>query len=313
MKLFSQQSISQSATATPLTAISATVLLASVLASPMAMADKNQSQTDQQALMLDVYNADSNSFHVNSTVVYGETEALVIDTGFTRADAYRIAAKVLDSGKTLKTIFISQADPDYYFGAEVLHELFPKAQIITTPAVKAVIEKKLEKKLSFWGPKLGANAPVNPVMPKAYQKNVLTVDGHKIEIRGTEGALAHRPYLWIPGNKAILGNVAVYADLHLWMADAQSDIVVNAWNKQLKEMLALKPKVVVPGHMKSGTALDQQSINYSIQYLKDFQLAKDSSGNSQQLSKQMSAKYPDAGLPIALSIGAKVHMGEMKW
>lgn len=34
-----------------------------------------------------VYNAEAGSFHVNAIVVSGETEALVIDTGFTRADA----------------------------------------------------------------------------------------------------------------------------------------------------------------------------------------------------------------------------------
>ena len=51
----------------------------------------------------------------------------------------------------------------------------------------------------------------------------------------------------------------------------------------------------------------------SIQHIKDFQLAKDSSDNSQQLSKLVSEKYPNAGLPVALSIGAKVHEGEMAW
>jgi len=65
-----------------------------------------------------VANADGNSFHVNAVVVSGKTEALVIDSGFTRADALRVAANVLDSGKTLKTIFISNADPDFYFGAD---------------------------------------------------------------------------------------------------------------------------------------------------------------------------------------------------
>ncbi|MFZ6043805.1 MBL fold metallo-hydrolase, partial [Vibrio natriegens] len=113
-------------------------------------------------LTLDVYNADGNSFHVNSTLVYGEHEAMVVDTGFTKADAMRIAAKVLDSGKELKTIFISQADPDYYFGAEVLHELFPEAKILTTPGVKKAIEENLAGKLTYWGPKMGANAPVHP-------------------------------------------------------------------------------------------------------------------------------------------------------
>lgn len=106
---------------------------------------------------------------------------MVIDTGFTKADAMRIAAKVLDSGKTLKTIFISQADPDYYFGAEALHQQFPDAQIITTPAVQKIIKEKLAGKLAYWGPKLGANAPVKPVIPVAYDKASLELEGHKIE------------------------------------------------------------------------------------------------------------------------------------
>ena len=285
-----------------LTLMAASILLAT-----------NATAAESTPLTLDVYNADKNSFHVNSTLVIGESEVMVIDTGFTKADALRIAAKVLDSGKELKTIFISQADPDYYFGAEVLHTLFPKAQVLSTPEVIEVIEKKLAGKLAFWGPKMGSNAPVEPYLPQAIENNVLTVDGHEIEIRGAQGELAHRPYLWIPSNKAVLGNVAVYGNLHLWMADAQSDSSQKAWVKQLKELQELKPDIVIPGHMKAGTKLDASTISYSQQYLSDFQKAKDSSENSAEVIDKMSASYPDAQLPMALSIGAKVHMGEMKW
>ena len=87
-----------------------------------------------------VYNADANSFHVNAVGVSGKSDAMVIDTGFTRADALRVAANVLDSGKVLKTIFISNADPDFYFGAETLKELFPQARVVTTPAVREKIQ-----------------------------------------------------------------------------------------------------------------------------------------------------------------------------
>ena len=285
-----------------LTLIAASVLLAT-----------NATAAENTPLTLDVYNADKNSFHVNSTLVIGESEVMVVDTGFTKADALRIAAKVLDSGKELKTIFISQADPDYYFGAEVLHALFPKAQVLSTPAVIEVIEKKLAGKLAFWGPKMGSNAPVEPYLPQAIEDNVLTVDGHKIEIRGTQGELAHRPYLWIPSSKTVLGNVAVYGNLHLWMADAQSEGSQKAWVKQLQELQELNPEIVIPGHMKAGTKLDASTISYSQQYLADFQQAKSSSQNSAEVIDKMSASYPDAQLPMALSIGAKVHMGEMKW
>ena len=284
-----------------------TLMTASVLLATITIA------AEKTPLTLDVYNADKNSFHVNSTLVIGESEVMVVDTGFTKADALRIAAKVLDSGKELKTIFISQADPDYYFGAEVLHALFPKAQVLSTPAVIEVIEKKLAGKLAFWGPKMGSNAPVEPYLPQAIEDNALTVDGHKIEIRGTQGELAHRPYLWIPSSKTVLGNVAVYGNVHLWMADAQSEGSQKAWVKQLEELQELNPEIVIPGHMEAGTKLDASTISYSQQYLADFQQAKSSSQNSAEVIDKMSASYPNARLPMALSIGAKVHMDEMKW
>ncbi|USD34048.1 MULTISPECIES: MBL fold metallo-hydrolase [Vibrio] len=269
---------------------------------------------EQSNLTFDVYSADQNSFYVNSTLIVGDTEVMVVDTGFTKADALRIAAKVLDAGKPLKTIFISQADPDYYFGAEVLHELFPEAQIITTPAVRKVIEEKLPTKLKVWAPRMGANAPVKPYIPDAYTASNLTIDGHTIEIHGNDGDIAHRPYLWIPSEKAVLGNVSIYGtNLHLWMADAQSDDSQALWSKQLNEIQSLKPEIVVPGHMLSGTKLDVNSIQYSQQYLKDFKQAKQTTENSEQLIEKMNEKYAEAALPVALSIGAKVHKGEMEW
>lgn len=264
-------------------------------------------------LKLDVYNADAGSFGVTSTLVYGEKEALLVDTGFTKADALRIAAKVLDSHKELKTIFISQADPDYYFGAETLHKIFPKADIITTPAVREAIEKKLAGKLAFWGPKMGDNAPVHPIVPVAYNKSTLTLEGHVIDIRGTKGVLADRPYLWIPENKAILGNVAVYGNIHLWMADAQSEKAQTAWKAQLKEMQALKPAVVIPGHMTPGTKLNSETISYSLNYINAFQKAVKDSKNSAELIDIMSKKYPDAQGALNLKIAAKVFKGEMTW
>lgn len=270
--------------------------------------------SDQQPLTLDVYNASSNSFDVNATLIYGESEAVLVDTGFTKADALRIAAKVLDSDKELTTIFISQADPDYYFGAEVLHKLFPDAKIITTPAVRNVIEEKLASKLATWSPRMGKNAPTTPIVPKIYQKDSLTVDGHKIDIRGSKGTLAHRPYLWIPVNKTILGNVAVYGDsMHLWMADTQTAESLTAWEDQLKEMLLLMPNTVIPGHMKAGTKLNTKNIQYSLQYLKDFQQAKANAKNSDELVQKMLTLYPFDKTDISLSLGAKVHKGEMQW
>jgi glyoxylase-like metal-dependent hydrolase (beta-lactamase superfamily II) len=266
-----------------------------------------------EPLQLKVYNADANSFHVTSVVISGAKEAVVVDAGFTRADAYRIAANVLDSGKTLKTILISNADPDYYFGAAVLKSLFPQADVVATPAVIERIQAKLPSKVSFWGPKMGANAPVNPIVPQALLGNSLTVDGEKLEIRGTTGDLAHRPYVWVPSLRAIVGNVAVFGNLHVWTADTQKTEERKAWFAQLDEMEALKPAVVVPGHMAPGSKLDAGLIRSTRDYLARFDAERAKAADAAALTDAMKKAYPEAGLNIALDIGAKVAKGEMKW
>lgn len=264
-------------------------------------------------LQVKVYNADDKSFNVNSTLVYGETEAMVIDAGFTRADALRIAANVLDSGKQLKTIYVSQADPDYYFGVEVLKEIFPNAEVVTTPAVLEKLSSKVAGKVSFWGPKMGANAPRTPVLPKALVGNALKIDGETIEIRGTSGLLAHRPYAWVPSIKAIVGNIGVFGDLHVWTADTQTVAERSAWVAQLDEMSALKPAVVVPGHMKAGARMDASAITYTRDYLVTFEKTAATAKNSAELIASMTKAFPNAPAGLALDIGAKVNKGEMKW
>ncbi len=276
-------------------------------------ADGAGAQTAAAPLTVKVYNAEAGSFHVNAVVVSGPSEAMVIDSGFTRADALRVAANVLDSGKTLKTIFISNADPDFYFGAETLKGIFPQAQVLTTPAVRDRIQAKLAGKLAFWGPKMGANAPKQPIVPEAVAGTALSVDGQAVEVRGTTGELAHRPYVWIPSIKAIVGNIGVFGNLHVWTADTQKPSERQAWLAQLDEMQTLQPALVVPGHMAAGTALDASAIAHTRDYLKRFESELPKAANAAELIATMQKAYPKAGLGIALDIGAKVNKGEMKW
>ena len=268
----------------------------------------------QQPLTVKVYNADGNSFNVNSTLVYGQKDAIVIDAGFTRADALRIAANVLDSGKQLTTIYVSQADPDYYFGVETLKEIFPQAEVVSTSAVLEKLTAKMASKVAFWGPKMGANAPRKLVTPRALQGNTLKLEGQTIEIRGTQGLLAHRPYAWIPSIKAIVGNIGVVGNMHVWTADAPTAAERAAWVVQLDDMAALKPELVIPGHMASGTKVDASAIAFTKDYLQTFEKNLAANKTSATLIPAMKQAYPALTEgALSLDIGAKVNTGEMKW
>ncbi|WP_133703062.1 MBL fold metallo-hydrolase [Roseateles toxinivorans] len=264
-------------------------------------------------LELKVINHGPASFHVNSVLVTGAKEAILLDAGFTRADALRVAAAVLDSGKKLSTIYVSAADPDYYFGLEVLRQEFPEAKIVTTAPTLKKIEASLPTKLQVWGPRLGANAPRKPVLPELMTGNTLQLEGRTLEVRGLDDRLAHRSYVWIPSIKAVVGGVNVFGGLHAWTADTQTVAERAAWVAKLDGIAALQPAIVVPGHMLPGTAQDASTVSYTRAYLQRFEAELPKAANAAALIATLQAAYPQAGLGIALDIGAKVNKGEMKW
>ena len=275
--------------------------------------DEAAAQPAPAPLSLQVYNADGGSFHVNAVLVSGKTDAVLIDTGFTRADAYRIAAMVLDSRKTLKTIYISQADPDFYFGAAVLKQLFPEAALLASAPTVKKIQATLPTKLQVWSPRLGANAPIDVPLPAVMSGNTIALEGQSLQVMGLDDWLAHRSYVWIPSLKAIVGGVNVFAGLHAWTADTQTAQERAEWNRKLGSMAALKPATVVPGHMLPGQKQDAAQLAYTQAYLARFESELAKAPNAAALIDAMKSAYPEAGLMVALEIGAKVNKGEMKW
>ncbi|TDP62498.1 glyoxylase-like metal-dependent hydrolase (beta-lactamase superfamily II) [Roseateles toxinivorans] len=286
--------------------------LTAALATAMVAADA-QTAAAPAPLELKVINHGPASFHVNSVLVTGAKEAILLDAGFTRADALRVAAAVLDSGKKLSTIYVSAADPDYYFGLEVLRQEFPEAKIVTTAPTLKKIEASLPTKLQVWGPRLGANAPRKPVLPELMTGNTLQLEGRTLEVRGLDDRLAHRSYVWIPSIKAVVGGVNVFGGLHAWTADTQTVAERAAWVAKLDGIAALQPAIVVPGHMLPGTAQDASTVSYTRAYLQRFEAELPKAANAAALIATLQAAYPQAGLGIALDIGAKVNKGEMKW
>jgi len=286
--------------------------LGAALATAMVAADA-QTAAAPAPLELKVINHGPASFHVNSVLVTGAKEAILLDAGFTRADALRVAAAVLDSGKTLSTIYVSAADPDYYFGLEVLRQEFPNAKIVTAAPTLKKIEASLPTKLQVWGPRLGANAPRKPVLPELMTGNTLQLEGRTLEVRGLDDSLAHRSYVWIPSIKAVVGGVNVFGGLHAWTADTQTVAERAAWVAKLDAIAALQPAIVVPGHMLPGTAQDASTVSYTRAYLQRFEAELPKAANAAALIATLQAAYPQAGLGIALDIGAKVNKGEMKW
>src|SRR3954447_5766266 len=162
-----------------------------------------------------------------ATLITGEQEAMLVDAGFTRADGHRLVAEVLDSGRTLTKVFISHADPDYYWGAEVIADAFPEAELVATPLVIEHIRDKYEGKLSAWEP-VGENRPTRLVELAALTDDIV-FEGHRFELRGGPPATPARHYLWRAEEQAIVGGVLVFSNEHVWTADTATPQQRGAW------------------------------------------------------------------------------------
>jgi glyoxylase-like metal-dependent hydrolase (beta-lactamase superfamily II) len=267
-----------------------------------------------QPLKLEVYNPGASGiFPVSSELITGNTDAIVIDAQFDRASAEQLLKKVQDSGKKLTTIYISHGDPDYYFGLEVLKAAYPDARIVAPAPVVAHIKATMEGKLAFWGPKLGANAPKQLIVPEALEGNTLTLEGRKLEVIGLDGASPDRSFVWIPSLKAVVGGVLVVGNEHVWTADTQTLASRQQWIKMLDKISALHPKVVVPGHFSAGAPQNIESVRFTKDYLKTYEAETVKAKDSAALIEAMKKHYPNLDGVSSLELGAKVSKGEMKW
>jgi len=259
--------------------------------------------------------AGENGFFRASVLVSGREEAILIDGGFTFPDGAALAEAIRSRGKVLSTIYISQSDPDYYFSLLPITRAFPQARVIAASATIEAIQRSVEKKLAVWGPQLKANGPQSLdeiVMPAAFDGDALVLEGEAIQIIAAEG-LANRRYLWCPALGAIFGGVMLFAGLHVWTADTSAPEARAAWLKNLDLMAARKPSIVVAGHLQPDAPTDVSAIAHTRDYLLAFEQELARATNSAALMDAMKRRYPEAGMGVALEIGAKVAMGEMKW
>lgn len=260
--------------------------------------------------------AGQNGFFRAPVLLSGASETLLIDGGFTYPDGRALADAIKATGKKLTAIYISQSDPDYYFGLKPVLEAFPDTKVLAASDTIAAIKGNVEKKLSVWGPQLKENGPQtlsDIVMPEAFDAPSLTVDGETVEIVASETGLTNRRYLFVPSLNAVFGGVMIFSGVHVWTADTQTQEQRAAWIATLDKISARKPAVVVPGHMTPKASTDLNAIDHTKSYLLAFEEEVAKAADASALKAAMEARFPGLGMDVALEIGSKVAKGEMKW
>lgn len=269
----------------------AVVLVNTVTASPAMAASP---AADPAPLKIEVLRSSAGSLYSNVTLIEGDHDAVLVDPPFTMADAHRVVAMVLDSGKHLTTVFVTHDHPDHFFAMEVIADAFPDAKIVAHPVVVADIWRSLPFKVKRWGPMLGANGPRHPTAPQPLTGDTIMLEGREIKVLGPmQGDHVHATALWVPSIRALVAGDLVFNQMYLWMGEHRpADIA--AWGHSLDALAALKPEIVVAGHAKPGLANDVSGLVFSQQYVAVWPGLVAASKDSAELRAKVQQAFPGA-------------------
>jgi glyoxylase-like metal-dependent hydrolase (beta-lactamase superfamily II) len=209
-------------------------------------------RAESTPLALDVYTADIQGIGVTSTLIYGEHEAILVDTQFRISDTEKLADRIAAKGRRLKSILVTHPHFDHFYGASVLLKRFPGTPIYASASDVEYIKGDLASTVAQIRARFGADTiPADIQIPQPWPGTHFTVDGQSVDViaglQGDVGPGRRNNVVWVPSlAAAIVGDIA-FNQVHLSLraTDAQSR---KAWQETLRLVQERHPRIVVAGH-----------------------------------------------------------------
>ncbi len=258
--------------------------------------------TAQSKLQLKVHHgAGQTGYDVNSTMISGEKDMLVIDPQFSLSEAHRLAAEILESKKNLVTIYVTHPHPDHLFGLAVLHQAFPSARIVALPATVAAAKTGWPARQKFWFPTYGNNIPgPEPVLPEELTTPVLTLEGENFPITGpVQGADGPgNSFVYIPSLKAVVTGDIMFDHVYFGVP---RDKAREDWLKTTEQIVALNPAIIVPGHEGPGATRDLATLAFMKKYIADWDANVAASRDAAEMRARVLKQHPGLGMEFTLN------------
>lgn len=242
----------------------------------------------------------ANGYDVNSTMVWGEKDMLVIDPQFTLSEAHRLAAEILESKKNLAVIYVTHPHPDHLFGLAELKQAFPSAKIVALPATANAAKTAWPARQKFWFATYGANIPgPDPVLPEELSAPALMLEGEQFPITGgVQGDGPGNSFVYIPSLQAVVAGDTVFDHVYFGVP---KDKAREDWMKTLDQISALKPAILIPGHEGPGVKHDLSAIAFMKKYIADWDANVAASKSAEEMRERVLKQYPGLGMEFTLN------------
>src|SRR5580700_3496074 len=114
--------------------------------------------SSRHSISIKVFTSPDDQFSVNSVIVEGDHEVMLVDAQLTKTSAERVLQEIKETKKPLSTIYITHEHADHFLGLEVFREAYPGVRIIANSAVTDRINKVYQEKVDKWKKILGLAA-----------------------------------------------------------------------------------------------------------------------------------------------------------
>jgi glyoxylase-like metal-dependent hydrolase (beta-lactamase superfamily II) len=230
----------------------------------------------------------------SSTLIYGEHDAILVDTALTIGQTQAIIDWVVASGKKLKAIYVTHGHGDHFFGLAAILGRFPQARAFAIPDVISEMHGQMSPDLleNFWYPLFPKQIPKRLMVATPLAKNELELEGHKLVVVHTGRTDAtYSTALHVPSLDLIVAGDTVYNGIHPSF-DGSSRTSRLEWVSALDKLDALKSKAVVAGHKVPDHDDDPRNIAVTRQYILDFNRVQASTTGARQVYNAMLELYP---------------------
>ncbi|MCX8033634.1 MAG: MBL fold metallo-hydrolase [Thermoleophilia bacterium] len=189
-------------------------------------------------------------FNSNSTLFYGERDAVLIDATQLLSDAHAMAAEIIRMRKNLTHIYVSHFHPDHHFGLYVLTHAFPQARVVALPTTCKDIALTASDKISLWATdRFGPNdIPPRVHVPLPLTEPQVELEGEEILFfGGWEGDSIDNTVVWVPSLRVLCATDVAFHDCHLWPVESNVERR-KKWRDCIRKLLDFEPRVIIPGH-----------------------------------------------------------------
>ena len=230
-----------------------------------------------------------------STLIYGMRDAVLVDAFMSVKQANALADWVAASGKNLKTIYLTHAHGDHWFGVGTILERFPNARAVATANVVKHMRQHASTEIleKIWKAAFPGQIPDRIVIADELNGSVVDLEGHElmpVELGHTD--TDYTTCLNVPSIGLVVAGDAAYNDVHLYLVESNRQ-TRREWISALDKIESLNPRAVIASHKRPGNEDNPQIIEETRQYIRDFDRLAETTTTAQELYDKMLELYPN--------------------